>query len=335
MMELKEGKLNIDLLKELLKVLPISSKKVKVKPGPGADAAVVDIGDYFAVITQDPITFTEKEIGYYSVMVNMNDVLCMGAKPLFYLFTLLIPKGKDVKEIKNIFMEISSVCRKYEISVIGGHTEITPGLTRFLISGTMIGLRDKKFGIFPKSVKEGDYLLCVKEVPIEGISIIAKEKEKELKKFVDERLLNKFKNYHRKPGIGIFREALLLLENKNVLALHDPTEGGIINGIYEFCEFLNLGVLVYEDKIKVVKKTENIFKYFGIEPLKTISSGALLAAVRKSGVNKVVEILSSNKIKFNIIGEFKKKSYGRWLVKKDGKKEEIYSCQDDISKIFD
>ncbi|MEN3043731.1 MAG: AIR synthase related protein [Candidatus Hydrothermales bacterium] len=334
-MELKEGKLPIDLLKELIKIIPISSNKVKVKPGPGADASVVDVGSYFAVITQDPITFTEREIGYYSVMVNMNDVLCMGAKPLFYLFTLLIPKGKDIKEIKNIFREVSSSCRKYKISVIGGHTEITPGLTKFLISGTMIGLRDKKLGIFPKPVKDGDYLLCVKEVPIEGISIIAKEKEKELKKFVDEKLLFKFKNYHRKPGIGIMNEALILLENKNVLALHDPTEGGILNGIYEFCELLNLGVIVYEDKIKVVKETENIFKYFGIDPLKTISSGAILVAVRRDGVQKVVEILSLKKIKYSIIGEFKKKNSGKWLVKKEGKKEKIYSCQDEISKIFD
>ncbi|MEO0295101.1 MAG: AIR synthase related protein, partial [candidate division WOR-3 bacterium] len=269
-----------------------------------------------------------------AVMVNINDVLCMGAKPEYFLFTLLLPKGISNEKILKIFKEVTKVCRKYNISVIGGHTEITPELKRIIISGTMIGLREKNKGLFPKKVNKGDYLLCVKEVPIEGISIIVKEKEEELKKIIDEKLLKKFKNYHKKPGIGIIEEALLLLENQDVLALHDPTEGGILNGIYEFCEFLNLGVIVYEDKIPVIKDAESIFKYFGIDPLKTISSGALLVAVKREGINGVINLLKSRKIIFSLIGEFKDPKYGKWMIDKKNNKLKIISFQDEISKIF-
>ncbi|MEO0270866.1 MAG: AIR synthase related protein [candidate division WOR-3 bacterium] len=333
-MKLKEGKLPLNLLEKYLKILPLSSDKIKIKPGPGADSSVIDIGDYYLVITQDPITFTEKDIGYYAVMVNINDVLCMGAKPEYFLFTLLLPKGISDEKIFKIFKEVKKVCKKYNISVIGGHTEITPELKRIIISGTMIGLREKSKGFFPKKVNKGDYLLCVKEVPIEGISIITKEKEEELKKITNEKLLKKFKNYHKKPGIGIIEEAFLLLENQDVLALHDPTEGGILNGIYEFCEFLDLGVIVYENRIPVVKDGEKIFKYFGIDPLKTISSGALLVAVKREGIQGVIDLLKSRKIVFSIIGEFKDSKYGKWMVDRNKNKVKIISCQDEISKIF-
>ncbi len=333
-MDLKEGKLPIDLLKKFLKVLPVSSRKIKIKPGPGADSAVIDAGKYYIVVSQDPITFTEKDIGYYSVMVNANDVICMGAKPEFFLFTLLLPEGISEVKIREIFREVSKICKKFSISVIGGHTEITPFLKRIIISGTMIGLREKKKGIFPKKVKKGDYLICVKEVPIEGISIIAKEKEKELKGLIDSKLIERFKRYHLNPGIGIIKEGLLLLKNKNVCALHDPTEGGIFNGIYEFCEFLNLGVIVYEDKIPIVRGAKKIFDYFKIDPLKTISSGSLLVAIRRRGISEVENLLQRNNIEYSIIGEFMDRKYGRKMVTENGKETEIYSCQDEISKIF-
>lgn len=333
-MELKEGKIPLNLLEKYLKVLPLTSDKVKIKPGPGADSSVIDAGDYYIVISQDPITFTEKEIGYYAVMVNINDILCMGAKPEFFLFTLLVPKGLSSEKISEIFKEVAKECRKYQISVIGGHTEITPELKRIIISGTMMGFREKIKGLFPKKVNKGDYLLCVKEVPIEGISIIAKEKEEELEKIVNKKLLKKFKNYHKKPGICVINEGFLLLQNENVLALHDPTEGGILNGIYEFCEFLNLGIIVFEEKIPVIKDGEVIFNYFGIDPLKTISSGALLVAVKREGIEDVINLLKSRKIVFSVIGEFKDSKYGKWMIGKNSKKIKIFSCQDEISKIF-
>jgi len=333
-MKLKEGKLPIDLLQKFLRILPSSSEKIKIKPGAGADSAVIDAEDYYIVVSQDPITFTEKDIGYYSVMVNANDVVCMGAKPEFFLFTLLLPQGISEVKIREIFKEVSKICKKLSISVIGGHTEITPFLKRTIISGTMIGLRKKSDGIFPKRVRKGDYLICVKEVPIEGISIIAKEKKNDLKGLIDDKLIERFKKYHLNPGIGIIKEGLLLLKNKNVCALHDPTESGIFNGIYEFCEFLNLGVVVFEDRIPVIKNAKKIFDYFNIDPLKTISSGSLLVAVKKEGISEVEDLLKKNRIKYSIIGEFRDKKYGRRMITENGREIMIFSCQDEISKIF-
>lgn len=332
-MEFKEGKLPPDFLKELLNILPPLKKEIKIGPKIGGDSAVIEFKDSYLIVSQDPITFTEKELGYYGVIVNANDVAVMGAKPLYFLFTLLLPKGFLKENIEKIFKEVKNVCKKLGIQVIGGHTEITPTLKKTILCGTMIGIRKKEEGFFPKKVNSGDFLFCIKEVPIEGASIIAKERKEIVKKIIGENNLNKFLKYNIKPGISIVKEAILISKFKGTLAMHDPTEGGIINGIWEFCELLNKGVIVYGDKIPVAKGFEKVFEYFGIDPLKTISSGSLLVAIKREYEKDFELFCKRNKIRSILIGIFKDPKEGRYMLKKD-EKIKILPCQDDISKIF-
>ncbi len=332
-MELKEGKLPPDFLSKLLFLLPPLKKEIKIGPKIGGDSAVIEFKDLYLIVSQDPITFTEKEIGYYGVIINANDVAVMGAKPLYFLFTLLLPKGFCKEDIEKIFKEVKNVCKNLKIQVVGGHTEITPNLEKIILCGTMIGIREKEKGIFPKKVNTGDFLFCIKEVPIEGVSIIAKEKKEIVRDIIGENKLNKFLKYNIKPGISVVKEAILISDFKGTLAMHDPTEGGIINGIWEFSEFLNKGIVVYEDKIPVIKGFEEVFKYFNIDPLKTISSGSLLVAIKKGYEEDFKLFCKKNKIKSNLIGVFKDLREGRYMIKKD-EKVKILPCQDDISKIF-
>jgi len=332
-MELKEGKLPPNLLKKILKILPPLKKEIKIGPEIGGDASVIDLKNYYLIISQDPITFTEREIGYYGVIVNGNDVSVMGAKPIYFLFTLFLPKNIDENKIEGIFKEVKKTCKKFDITVIGGHTEITPNIERIILSGTMVGIRKKEEGFFPKKVYKNDLLFQIKEVPIEGVSIISKEKSEIVKNFLGEKKLKIFSNFHKKPGISIIKEAILIKDFEGTLAMHDPTEGGIINGIWEFCEFLNKGIIVFKDKINTVKGFEKVFDYFNIDPLKTISSGSLLVAIKNGYEEKFFEFCKKNKINAKFIGVFKDLKEGRYMV--DGKnKIEILPCQDDIGKIF-
>ena len=101
---LKTGKLDIDILKGLLERHTILDPRVIIGPKIGEDAAVIDPGerseDYW-VVTADPITFTTEEIGYYGVVVNMNDIATRGAIPKWFLATLLFPEeGSDLSSSK-------------------------------------------------------------------------------------------------------------------------------------------------------------------------------------------------------------------------------------------
>ena len=71
---LPPGKLPHQLLKSLLKRLPSDAPELVTGPAVGEDTAVIDNGDSFLLVTADPITFVAGNIGWYSVVVNINDI---------------------------------------------------------------------------------------------------------------------------------------------------------------------------------------------------------------------------------------------------------------------
>ncbi|MFQ6132316.1 MAG: AIR synthase related protein, partial [Armatimonadota bacterium] len=86
------GKLNIELLRDLLARHPCHDPRVLAGPGIGEDVAVVELEDRCLVLKTDPITFATDEIGWYAVHVNANDIATSGAAPRWFLATLLLPE---------------------------------------------------------------------------------------------------------------------------------------------------------------------------------------------------------------------------------------------------
>ena len=92
---LPAGKLPPRLLEQLLKscAAPASSGVV-IGPRYGEDAAVIEASGKYLVAKTDPITFTADRIGWYAVNVNANDLATMGARPRWFLATILFPGGR-------------------------------------------------------------------------------------------------------------------------------------------------------------------------------------------------------------------------------------------------
>ena len=86
------GKFPADMLERLLAKVQINDQRVLLGPKVGEDAALIDYGDKVLVAKTDPITFATNLIGWYAVQVNANDVACTGARPLWFLATLLVPE---------------------------------------------------------------------------------------------------------------------------------------------------------------------------------------------------------------------------------------------------
>src|SRR6516164_6330982 len=93
------GKLPPEHLRSLLRRLPKHDPRLLVGPQVGEDAAVIDAGDRYLVVTTDPITFATDHIGRYAVHVNANDVAVLGARPLWFFVVLLLPEGVATPEL--------------------------------------------------------------------------------------------------------------------------------------------------------------------------------------------------------------------------------------------
>ena len=88
-----------------------------------------------------PLRYVRKEdVGCYLVRVNANDLAITGAQPRWLLVTMLLPECQtNAKSFQRVAKEIDLACREIGVEIIGGHTEITRGLHRPMLAGTLVG----------------------------------------------------------------------------------------------------------------------------------------------------------------------------------------------------
>ncbi len=310
-----------------------------VGPKIGEDAAVLDLGkgtDHYWVVTSDPITFTTEEIGYYGVVVNLNDIATRGAIPKWFLATLLFPeKGSDKRLIDKVFRQIHDACRQFKVSFIGGHSEITPRMDRVIFSGHMIGEVRKEKLVKTSGARAGDLLLLIKGICIEGTSIIAREKETELlRRGIVPSLIRRAKAFIFKPGIDVLRAARIACESVSVHSMHDPTEGGLINGIIEMALASEKEIEVDLKKVLIYKESRILCHEFGLNPLGVIASGALLLTISPSDLLTIQKVFKRASIPFRAIGRVKKGPARVLVIDGKGYKELESLSRDEILKIY-
>lgn len=290
---LPAGKLPLSLLDRLLTRFASKDPRIVVGPRAGEDAAVFDMGDRFLVAKTDPITFATNDIGWYAVNVNANDVAVMGARPRWFLATLLLPAGRATSElVEEIFSQISDACGSLGVSLAGGHTEITVDLSRPIVSGTMLGEVAPERLITTAGARPGDSVLLVKPVPIEGTALIALERREALtaRGYAGDAIA-RAQRLLRDPGISVVAPALLAAETADVHAMHDPTEGGVMTGLLEIAQGAGAGLSVDLDAIPILPEGLALCSEFGLDPLGTIASGALLVAVAQPDAARVASTL--------------------------------------------
>lgn len=332
----RTGKPEPDILKKILRELFYEKPEdVIIGPEYGEDAAAISLSDGVLVISTDPITFTSSDPGYYLINVNANDIATMGARPRFLLLVMLLPeRGTDRDLVESLIDQVKTAAREIGITVIGGHTEITPGLIKPILVGTMLGFTPKERLVRSKGGEPGDLLILTKGIAIEGTSIMVREKEDVAKEVLGEEDVLRLKNWLHKPGISVVREALLLAQENLAKAMHDPTEGGLSMGIYELSEASGVGALVDENSIPIFRETQLLCDKFGIDPLGLIASGALIAAISPPDIEKALSLLREKQINVKVIGELKERSFGVKLKVGDKLRPLPRYPQDEILKIF-
>ncbi|MHA1274587.1 MAG: AIR synthase-related protein [Promethearchaeota archaeon] len=295
------------------------------------------MGDKYIVTKTDPITFATDEIGYYVVNINVNDIVCTGALPKWFQSTILLPEGITTEDlIEKIFKNIHDTCKKLDIAVVGGHTEVTVGLDRPIVIGSLIGEVEKEKLVLTSGAKEGDAIILTKGIFIEGTSIIGREKEKFLKnKGYTAKFIEKCKEYLYNPGISVFKEAVLANNNFNINSMHDPTEGGLYCGIAEMAYASELGVLIEQNNVEILPEPLELSKIFRLDPMGTISSGSLLIALDNKEALELVNLLNKNGISSKIIGYFTSNKKELIIKGENGVKKPLnFSEIDEITKIF-
>ena len=321
-MRLPPGKIPIDILKEVVfKNLGAPRKEVTLGPAAGVDGAVLDFGNKSLIVSMDPITGAVERIGWLAVNVNANDIATFGVEPAFLFSCLMLPEGADKKMVETISAQMNDAATDLGMAIVGGHCESTPKLTNPIVVGCAMGITEKGQYVTAAGAKPKDKLILTKSAGIEGTAILASDRETELKKTLSSVMLKNAKNMYSQ--ISVVKDALTACKTGGVHAMHDPTEGGIAGGIHEMADAANLGVKVFAEKILVQPETAKICRYFEVDPLQLISSGALLIAAQPAAANKIIESLNQQKIQASVIGEFLEDVGQRLLTPKNGALQEL------------
>jgi hydrogenase maturation factor len=315
-MKLPPGKIPIEILKEVVfKNLGATRSEVILGPSTGVDGAVLDFGNKNVIVSMDPITGAVERVGWEAININANDIATFGVEPAFLFSCIMLPENADSKIVETISTQMHNAAKDLGIAIVGGHCESTPGLSNPIVVGCIMGLTEKGKYVTAAGAKAGDKLILTKSAGIEGTAILATDREAQLLKTFNSTLLETAKGFYSQ--ISIVKDALTAYRAGGVHAMHDPTEGGILSGIHELADAAGLGVRIVEEKITVEPETAKICRFYEIDPLQLISSGALLIAAEPQATDKIVESLCSEHIYAEVIGEFSPNPNKRVLIHKD------------------
>ena len=330
------GKLPPQLLQRLLNAHVANDPRVVVGPQVGEDAAVLDIGDRYLVATADPVTFATEELGWYALHVNANDLAVRGARPLWFLATVLLPDGGTTElGVERLFTELREACAELGVALVGGHTEVTAGLPRPIVSGCMLGEVEKDRLVTTGGARPGDVLLLTKGVPLEGAAIIARERAAEAeRRGVSPDVLKRARDFLRNPGISVVPEARAACGAARVHAMHDPTEGGVATACWELAQAADVGLHVDRERIPVLREGRVLCEAFGLDPLGTIASGSLLLAVDPADAADVTAACRAAGIDCAQIGRVTEASQGVSLATGGHARPMPTFPQDQITRIF-
>ena len=320
---LEVGKIPNSLLQALvLDKIKIKNADVLVNPGIGEDCCALDFGEYLCVMSTDPITGTAAEVGRLAVHISCNDIASCGIAPLGLLVTILAPEGTTQEDLEKVSDQLNMAANEIGADIIGGHTEVTQAVNRFVLITMAVGKVKKDKMITTAGAKLGDDIIITKGAGIEGTAIIAYEKEDELLPILGESLLKKAKGYMEM--LSVVPEGILAGEF-GVNSMHDATEGGLLGALWEVCKASGTGARIEYEKIPLSEETRLICEHFHIDPLKLISSGCMLITCENG--SSLVEKLAQQGIKAAIIGKVVEN--GCTIVQKDGSTKAVSEPESD------
>ena len=255
---LRNGKLPPTLLAELLGAGAPLPPEIRLGPRPGEDACAIDVESGTLVVATDPITMTEASVGAHAVVINANDVAVMGVRPRWFLAAVLFPEHTRATQVRALFSDMQRALQVAGVTLVGGHTEITPAVGQTVVVGQMLGMAERGRVIATGGMQPGDVLFQVGEAPVEGAAVLSREASARIQG-VSPALRAAAAASATSPGLSVVDAALLAAE-LGATSLHDPTEGGLATGLHELSttselcvELCEAAVLWFEPGIELLQ----------------------------------------------------------------------------------
>jgi hydrogenase maturation factor len=305
------GKINSELFREIIQ--PQSGhQRVNVITGPkfGVDTAVLDLGDGKGLATSsDPLSLIPslglKESAWLSVHLLVNDMATTGFAPQYAQFVLNLSPDFSLEKFKIYWGHIHRLCEEIGVAITGGHTAQVPGQESTTPGGGTMFLQAPLDEIITSDGAEpGDKIVITKESALTASSILAMSFPETVQENCGKEIYEQgCENFYRTSSLkDALAAAEVLVPNKELKAMHDVTEGGLLGGISEMAEASNCGFRVENDKLPVGEAPKQICDLFEIDHRLCVGAGSMIIAVAAGQEEALVNHLDDQSIPAAVAG---------------------------------
>ncbi len=286
--------------------------EVIVGPKPGVDNGVVRLGSGMVLVaTTDPLSLIPsigtKESARLSVHLLASDLATSGFPPKYGVFDFNLPPTMSPKEFGVYWKAFHTECHRLGLAVLGGHTGWFEGCDYTIIGGgVMFSTGPEREYVSSDMAEEGDELIVTKGTAISSTAILARSFPQTVRRALGQKTFQRAWNLLSK--VTTVNDALTAISvgvhSQGVTAMHDATEGGILAAIIEVAQASHLGLEANIDSIPISEETRGVCRIFKIDPLSSLSEGALIIASKSFRASKIVQVLHSAGIDSQVMGRF-------------------------------
>lgn len=252
--------------------------------------------------TVKPIFFPGGDIGRLSVSGTVNDIAVMGGRPLALASGLIIEEGFPLQDLDRILESMAKTCSEASVFVVTGDTKVVEkgGIDAIVINMSGIGIRSPALDsnlaevrrrralssqwLLDSNLADGDVIIVSGTIGDHGIAIMSCREGYGFEGNISSDVA---------PLNGLVES---LLEVGGIVAMKDPTRGGLSNALNEWAQKSNVGVLIHEDRIPIKGEVRAACEMLGIDPLDVGNEGKLVIGVVAEKAEEVLEELRRHEL---------------------------------------
>ena len=276
------------------------------------DAAVLNMDAGRLAFTTDgfivsPFEFNGGNIGKLSICGTVNDMACMGAKPLYMTCAFVIEEGFPLDKLEEIAAAMEKTAKEAGVKIVAGDTKVAGKgqVDKVFITTTGIGKIMDKANTSGKFAKPGDVVIVTGDVGRHGCTILLARDEFGIEADVDSDCA---------PLWGTVESMFEAADNIHVI--RDATRGGVGTVLYEIAEQSNVGITLERERIPVDDGVKGVCGMLGLEPLYLACEGRLVIFAPESEADKILSALKKGKYSQNaaIIGRVTDEDKGKVVM---------------------
>ena len=251
------------------------------------DAALVSLdGDHLAFTTDSyvikPLEFPGGDIGKLSVCGTVNDLVVMGARPVYLSIGFILEEGLDLGLLERIVASAADTALSCGVLIVTGDTKVVPRgeCDGVFINTTGIGVVPLGKGLSDSPFAPGDAILVSGTVGDHGIAVLSAREGLQFQTNIDSDCVP-------------LNDLLLSVLRKSsaVKWMRDPTRGGVAAVLSEMVESKPFGALICEADIPVRDDVNAVCELLGFDPLHLANEGKVMMVVKADEADHMLQLL--------------------------------------------